>query len=546
MSDIPMADVAPFLKVPAEIRLQIYKLLLSDHDDKTLYIRTEDPSVYAKRKGEERRRCKFRYISDRMRNRSSESTYCRKKEHEKEIHASILGVNRQIHDEAAHVLFSEHVFDFGMDIESILPFLQDLTPAALDPIKHLSITKRSLPYTKDFDRCEWRNACSFISKKLKLAQLDLVVYGGTPSLANRPALHWKQTHTFTESDFGTISKLKEMDDDMDWVKHTASPSLPSPSKAIQTPQTSFAMLQLMSHLFISFSLLLLTASAFPIKPQEPPALQRRAAYSVVAVDGGTAATSTADAAQPPPATTIIQSVDETITVTAPAITLPPSTDTIVATQVVTDSEPAQTVEVVVTHDITKTTSLPSKLKYVVVNDDTPAVESATTTTSTPLTSTSRSSSTPTTSIISTSSTMVSSTPTSTAVPTSTPAVSSTPRSSSITITTSTLPQISLPPFEAVVPEEKGWSPPAGLAPPPSLSTSATPSTSTTAWSTSTPTVTPTPKTYDDGMWHTNKPTGTKTYDDGMWHTTYPAWNASSTVLPSSSATTSQSSSAFAV
>ncbi len=122
----------------------IYKLLLSDHNNKTLRIRTEDPSVYAQRKGEERRRCKFRYISERMRNRSAESTYCLEKGTEKGLHTSILGVNHQIHEEAAHVLYSEHILDFGMDIESILPFLQDLTPAALGSIQRMSITKRSL------------------------------------------------------------------------------------------------------------------------------------------------------------------------------------------------------------------------------------------------------------------------------------------------------------------------------------------------------------------------------------------------------------------
>ena len=89
--------------------------------------------------------------------------------------------------------------------------------------KRVMLTPKLLrPYTKDFDRYEWRNACSFISKNLKLAQLDLVVYGGTPSLANMPALHWKQTHTYDKGDFGTISKLQEMEDDMEWVKHVVA------------------------------------------------------------------------------------------------------------------------------------------------------------------------------------------------------------------------------------------------------------------------------------------------------------------------------------
>lgn len=225
-----MDSIAPFLRAPAEIRLAIYKLLLSDHEDKSLQIRTEDPLIYEKRKREHRRRCNFRFIADRMRSRSAESTYCLKRtpgNEPQKLYASILGVNHQIHAEASHVLYSEHVFDFDMDIESILPFLQDLTPAALSSIRRIKMVKRSLPYTKDFDRCEWRNACNFIAENMRfetmrLKQLDLDVYGGTPSLANKPALHWNQKHTYTKSDFGLISRLEEMEEDMEWVRHTVA------------------------------------------------------------------------------------------------------------------------------------------------------------------------------------------------------------------------------------------------------------------------------------------------------------------------------------
>ena len=224
MSDALESIGAPFLQIPPEIRLTIYKLLLTSHKDKTLRLRTESPSVYEHRKCLQRKRRRFRYMADRMRSRSSESTYCLAKAPHQELHAAILGVNRQIHAEASHVLYSEHVFDFNMDIESILPFLQDLTPASLSSIKRMKMVKRSLPYTKDFDRCEWRNACEFIaesirSNKMNLKQLDLDVYGGTPSLANRPALHWNQRHTYTKSDFDFITKLGEMEEDMEWVSH---------------------------------------------------------------------------------------------------------------------------------------------------------------------------------------------------------------------------------------------------------------------------------------------------------------------------------------
>ena len=208
---------ASFLNVPAEIRLIVYKLLLSDHKDMTLRIRTESPAMYEQRKREMRRRSSFRYIADRMRSRSAESTYYLDKS-PGDIHFSILGVNQQIHAEASHVLYSEHTFDFGMDIESILPFLQDLTPAALSSIKRMNIVKRSLPYTKDFDRCEWRNACAFISQNLRLVQLDLDVEGGTPSLANKRTLYWKQKSTYSKADFALIARLDELDEDMEWMK----------------------------------------------------------------------------------------------------------------------------------------------------------------------------------------------------------------------------------------------------------------------------------------------------------------------------------------
>ena len=217
----PTMATAFLLKVPAEIRMIIYRLLLSNHKDILLHIRTEEPSTYEQRKRQTRQRSKFRYIADRMRSRSGESTYCLDR-NPGDIHTSILGVNQQIHDEASHVLYSDHTFEFGTHIECILPFLQDLTPAALSSVKRLSIVKRSLPYTKDFDRCEWRNACAFISQNLRLVQLDLYVEGGTPSLANKPALYWEHNCTYSKADFALIASLDEMDEDMEWMKHVVA------------------------------------------------------------------------------------------------------------------------------------------------------------------------------------------------------------------------------------------------------------------------------------------------------------------------------------
>ena len=218
MSDVSNETIAPLFRVPVEIRLAIYRLVTADHEDRVVRIRTEPPSIYEQRRHERRRRCTFRFNADRIRSRCAESTYYFRRSQCQELHTAVLAVNHKIHAEASHVLYAAHTFDFDMDIEAMLPFLQDLAPASLSAIRRIRMVKRSLPYTKDFDRCEWRSACSFIAEsmrsgQLQLKQLDLDVSGGMPSMANKPAL------TYSESDFGIMSELEEMEEDMEWVRH---------------------------------------------------------------------------------------------------------------------------------------------------------------------------------------------------------------------------------------------------------------------------------------------------------------------------------------
>lgn len=192
----------PFLRIPTEIRFQIYSLLLINHDRPTVSFRTEDASLWELRKCELRRRSKYRHMPIRLRAGTIESTY-----HLLEnpgIHASILGTNRQIHTEASDVLYSHHLFDFGFDIESIVPFLSDLTPTALSFVKRICLSKRSLPYDKDFDRCEWGNACAFISQNMRIAQLDLVIAGG------KPDPRWDSRETYHKMDFGVVAEFEGM------------------------------------------------------------------------------------------------------------------------------------------------------------------------------------------------------------------------------------------------------------------------------------------------------------------------------------------------
>ncbi|KAI9815316.1 MAG: hypothetical protein M1827_002796 [Pycnora praestabilis] len=201
-------DAPPFMRLPIEIRLMIYQLLLTDHD-LTLRIRTEDPAISSIKKIEPRIRSSYRILSDRFRARSVVTTYCLLEN--PGISPAILAVNRRIHDEAAHILYSEHIFDFDNNIEAAVPFLQDLSPVAVASIKRINIVKRALPYDKEFDRAEWKNVCSFISRNMELVQLGLGVLGG------RPLTGWDANETYSGTDFRMITRFEGME----WARQLA-------------------------------------------------------------------------------------------------------------------------------------------------------------------------------------------------------------------------------------------------------------------------------------------------------------------------------------
>ncbi|MCJ1277393.1 hypothetical protein MMC21_005205 [Puttea exsequens] len=259
----------------------------------------------------------------------------------------------------------------------------------------------------------------------------------------------------------------------------------------------------------------LISNSFPVKPQEPasPTLRKRAAYSVVAVDGGAAATAapTLDNAPLPQAAaaTLIQTIEQTETVAGPVVTVPPSIETVVTTKVVTDNEPAKTIQVVVTQAVNHAEVNPSKEIYKVVdveNNIPPPPPKATTTTT----------ASTTIKCISTKSTV-----TPLAINATPPSIAPTTSSSTSPISPPFAPKIAIPSMELKAPVRAGWSPPAGLLPPPSSSSaSSIPLPTATAYT---------------SQWQ-QQTTTTKTFDDGMWHTTYPAWNAGSTGTSSSAAT----------
>ncbi|KAJ4305372.1 hypothetical protein N0V90_000903 [Kalmusia sp. IMI 367209] len=93
---------------------------------------------------------------------------------------SLLSLNHQIHAEAAKVLYSSYTFSFHTSIEAAVPFFSDLTPVARASLRHIGLTKKGLPYTKEFDRLEWAALCSYLSTNLCLRSLNLSIVAGKP------------------------------------------------------------------------------------------------------------------------------------------------------------------------------------------------------------------------------------------------------------------------------------------------------------------------------------------------------------------------------
>ena len=235
-------EQSPFLRLPLEIRLIVYDLLLRStetislphgtnlsrllsaapgyHDYESakagssatvaptsmLKIRTEDPLNYEQRRAQHVR-TRYMVRSDRFRARCMNTTY-----HligSPSIHATILSANSRIHSEAAETLYSTCTFDFDTHVEAIVPFFSDLTPFARSCVRSIRLVKRALPYEKEFDRAEWSSALVYIAENMSIESLHLGVVAGKPGPQG-----WDVVPPYNQIDF---QFLKEMDG-MEWVQ----------------------------------------------------------------------------------------------------------------------------------------------------------------------------------------------------------------------------------------------------------------------------------------------------------------------------------------
>lgn len=239
MSSTPAAEhpqrhptASPFLRLPTELRLQIYSLLLFPRQstdllcswDKldatdplnhpTLRIRSVDPTKYQNRfANRPHTRTGYSVRADLFAHRCMATTYhCVNVPHIGD-NLAVLRTNRQIHSEAAELMYSSYTFDFDTHIEAIIPFLCDLTPLARGCIKNIRLTKRALAYIKEFDRCEWENAWRYLTNaenNINIRRLELAVIAGRPGDNG-----WDGIATYSAADFNFL-KTQE---GMEWLQY---------------------------------------------------------------------------------------------------------------------------------------------------------------------------------------------------------------------------------------------------------------------------------------------------------------------------------------
>ena len=242
-----------FLRLPAEIRLQIYSYLVLPHhfaellpslekisqstrdyfdyekqqhgmdrrditdlDRPVLLMRTIDPECYPAlypASGSKRHtRALYSVRASRFRNRCMHTTYHCVNARYLTDKLAILRANRQVYRECSAVLYGGFTFDFDTHVEAIVPFLADLSPTARRCIRSVRLTKRALAYDKDFDRCEWANALKYLTEQgndIALRRLELGVVAGRPGPQG-----WLDIQPYTATDMAAVQHFEGME----WIQ----------------------------------------------------------------------------------------------------------------------------------------------------------------------------------------------------------------------------------------------------------------------------------------------------------------------------------------
>ncbi|KAI1741275.1 hypothetical protein F4680DRAFT_72605 [Xylaria scruposa] len=98
---------------------------------------------------------------------------------------ALMLVNRKIYAEMSHLVYANHVFDFGGDVEAVKPFLSDLTAGTRALVKRISLYKRGPWLLHDSDKSEWRAMCTYLCENASVEHFRLIIQAGRPPKIRR-------------------------------------------------------------------------------------------------------------------------------------------------------------------------------------------------------------------------------------------------------------------------------------------------------------------------------------------------------------------------
>ncbi|KAK1978097.1 hypothetical protein LZ30DRAFT_663858 [Colletotrichum cereale] len=201
-------DESPLMRIPAEIRMMIYEHLLDDGGERRLAVRNKAMHQLPMDILKTYRRSQYRVIERSFHRQCFETTYHLASG--TTMHPAIMAVNRQIHRETSHMLYGLHGFDFGSDVEAVVPFLRDLTPVSRAAIREITVCKNGPLYYCESDRLDWANMCRYLRGLDKVVpRVRIVVEGGEPAAA------WEGPQQLGVSDLRLLALIKH--DSMEWI-----------------------------------------------------------------------------------------------------------------------------------------------------------------------------------------------------------------------------------------------------------------------------------------------------------------------------------------
>lgn len=214
---------SPFMRLPAELRLMVYRHLLSPNDADQVFIKTRERTWTrpADRQVEAAARRTSYYALDRrsLGRCSYKTTYgldTSQSEGTTAMYPAIMAVNRRIYEETAYHLYASHSFHFDQNLDAVGPFIGDLTPSTQSLIHSISLhcLLHSPSCCAASDWRFWSSMSQRLGNLPKLRKLKLTVQGG------QPTKDWDGPKSLSVSDIKLLYATQH--ECLDWARELAA------------------------------------------------------------------------------------------------------------------------------------------------------------------------------------------------------------------------------------------------------------------------------------------------------------------------------------